>query len=150
MLYGFTLIVALSKILDASILWYMHYGFENSFYMIHFKYYVPVFALAIYGGVALVIAILWHRGFNFRSLLKPLLFFLALVLILVFDLFSERVSNSILESYFNNNQDVDHISSLDLTTINYVVKDAMSYAKWIGILMLIGYFYFRSKRNAVK
>lgn len=148
-LFGFVFLTAVTSLLNVLIYAYMHYGFSDEFYLIHFKYYIPAFSVLIYGIVAMLL-ILFIRKKTKKNLLtdykiSKIGWFILIILAIFLEPLTQIISDRQLENNLNDPSQTLHMSSLDIEAIFEIVDYSIRISKWTMILALIFYFSLKSR-----
>lgn len=145
MLYGFVLITAVISMLEAAVFAYMHYGLENGYMIRRFTYYIPCFAIIIYGITALFLVIIANRNLvrNRPFKLPKFTLFLLIIIAIGFQYYTERVSDWHLSVLFDDLSKTEYMSSVNFGRLFEVVEYTTLILRWFFIVMALLFFSYK-------
>lgn len=151
-LFGFLLIASAQAFLEIILTAYLHYGLNNDFREVHFKYYSLIAGIVIAVLLAVLIIELFvkkNRSENFKLPRHSKLWFVIFLIVMVFLPVLKHVSNQKFMNMYNDQRMTRYLSNRNVNEIFENVDLGILVSKWVLIVTLFisaAYYY----RKAMK
>ncbi|MCB0398644.1 MAG: hypothetical protein KDD26_03295 [Winogradskyella sp.] len=151
-LFGFLLIASAQAFIEIILTAYMHYGLNNDFREIHFKFYSLAVGIALAISLTILIVELFvkkNKSNDFKLPNHSKLWFIVFVIILVFLPIINHISNQKFMNMYNDTDLTRYLLNRNINEIFENVDLSILVSKWVLILALFisaGYYYRKSMK----
>ncbi|WP_138434624.1 hypothetical protein [Winogradskyella algicola] len=146
-LFGFLLIASAQAFIEIILVTYMHYGLNNDFREIHFKYYSLIVGVVLALSLAILVVELFvkkNRSKDFSLPKHSKLWFVVFITVLIFIPVVNRISNQKFMSMYNDYELTRYLSNRNVNEIFENVDLSVLISKWVLIVALFisaAYYY---------
>jgi hypothetical protein len=151
-LFGFLLIAAAQTIIEAIIIIYMHYGLNNDFREIHFKYYTLIIgSFTAILLTMLIIRFIVKKNISNNTFLpsSSKIWFVIFIIIVAIQPLIKHISSTKFIDMYNDYELTRYLSNRDINKIFDATEMNILISKWVLILALfVSVFYFYRKRTS--
>jgi hypothetical protein len=149
-LFVYVLISAATTITKALIYLFFHYGLNNGFIEIHFRYYLPLFGFSITIICSVIVFTILRRyllRWQWDNSKPPIVLFLLFFLISITDPLLKKTSDKSFHSLFDDLSKTDYLSERNFDTIFSSLEFCLFGIQWVLIALLLFFSLYLLKVN---
>ncbi|WP_299100962.1 hypothetical protein [uncultured Winogradskyella sp.] len=150
LIFDFTLISALSAIMEIFIYGYFHYGLSHGFINIHFQYYVPAFSIVIAVIFSVISILLLKKKISSIKLKSSRFPWLLFVLLSIFAAITKPLvqnwSDKKVMLLYDDLSKADYLSQLNFVKIFNTINYSSIGALWLLVILLVCYVWFLNRK----
>ncbi|MDG5491388.1 hypothetical protein [Psychroserpens sp. SPM9] len=149
LLFGFVSVSALTHLLEALVYVYMHYGLTHEYTNRRFSFYIPLFAMIIYGITLLFIGFILNENIKKKKALKlpKTGFLLVLIIAIALDFYTVKASDYHLKLLFDDKAMTEYMSTVNFGNLFDVVHYTVFALNWFVIIVAIIFCAFQLKKH---